>query len=139
MIRFSIAVFAASLLSVSALAGDGGGGGEGIDEFTMPSNNVGCIYIPEGVASTYAVTGGGAELSCDRVSPSYVRVVLGAKGKARRYTKLGDASCCWADNYLAYGETWAEGPFTCLSATSGLTCTRGSHGFVINKKGVKAY
>jgi hypothetical protein len=139
VIRIVTTVFSAALLSASSFAGDGGGGGEGQYEFTMPSNNVGCVYTPEGGTAIYSTADGGAELSCDRVAPSYVRVVLGAKGKAKRFTNVGDPSCCGADNYLAYGETWAEGPFSCLSATSGLTCTRGSHGFVINKKGVKAY
>jgi hypothetical protein len=139
MIRIAAATITALLLSTAAFAGDGSGGGDGQSEFTMPSNNVGCIYTPEGGTATYSTADGGAELSCDRVEPSYVRVILGAHGVARKYTHVGDASCCGADNYLAYGETWAEGPFSCISAATGLTCTRGSHGFVMNRKGVKAY
>ena len=139
MIRIVSTAFAVFALSVAAFAGDGGGSSEGQVEFTMPSNNVGCIYTPAGGTSTYSTADGGAELQCDRVEPSYVRVILGASGRPKKYTNVGDASCCSANDILSYGEVWAEGPFSCISAASGLTCTRGSHGFSMSRKAIKVY
>ena len=139
MIRFAAAAFAALSLSVSAHAGDGGGGGAGEFNFTMPSNNVECIYTPDGGSAVHSTADGLAELSCDRVEPSYVRIIMGSSGKPKKYTHVGDASCCDNDYILAYGEVWSQGPFTCLSAPTGLTCTRGSHGFSMSKKNIKIH
>jgi hypothetical protein len=139
MIRLATAVLAALAFSASAFAGDSGGGGDGEYNFTMPSNNVECTYTPDGGTATYATADGLAELQCDRAEPSYVRIVMGASGKPKKYTNVGDASCCSANYILAYGEVWSQGPFTCLSAPTGLTCTRGSHGFSIAKKAIKTH
>ena len=139
MIRLTAAIFAAFAFSVSAFAGDSGGGGEGEYNFTMPSNNVECTYTTDGGTTTYSTADGRAELQCDRAEPSYVRVVLGSSGKPKLYTNVGDASCCSANYILTYGEVWSQGPFTCLSAPTGLTCTRGSHGFSIAKKAIKTH
>jgi len=35
---------------------------------------------------------------------------------------------------LAYGSSWDVGGFSCKSAATGLTCTRGSHGIVLSKE-----
>lgn len=106
--------------------------------FQMPSGNVGCTYIPEGGTPTYDPPNGLAELQCDRIAPSYVRISLSASGKAKKYTNVGDASCC-SGEVLPYGETLTAGPFTCISAASGLTCTKGKHGLVMSRKTIKAY
>ena len=103
----------------------------GYIEFTMPSNNIGCVYRDE--------DGSGLVLECDRVEPSYVRVRLFQDGKPKIYRNVGDASCCGAENYLKYGESWREGPFSCASTTAGLRCNNGEHGFSISRKGVKTY
>jgi hypothetical protein len=139
MIRFAAATFAVALLTTPALAVEFEANDQGLIEFTMPSNNVGCFYTPAGGTDTYETADGGAELSCDRIAPSYIRVVLGASGKAKRYTNVGDASCCEAENYFEYGEVWSEGPFSCISSTKGLACTRGAHGFSMSRKAVTAY
>ena len=137
MIRFiALAAFA---LSTPALAHGFEQNDQGQIEFTMPSNNVGCIYTPAGGTDTYETADGGAELSCDRIEPAYIRVILGATGTAERITNVGDASCCGAENIFEYGEVWSEGPFSCISATTGLTCTRGDHGFSMSRKAVKVY
>ena len=133
MLRFAAAIFVLYVVSAAAHAS----GGE--YEFTMPSRNVGCVYTPPGGTSTYTSPDGLAELQCDRVEPTYVRVILGETGPAHRLNNVGDASCC-GDNYiLPYGEVWSEGPFTCLSATTGLVCTRGHHGFTISRKSIATY
>ncbi|MEP7173696.1 MAG: hypothetical protein ABI705_09440 [Aestuariivirga sp.] len=139
MIRLAAAAFSFALLTAPALAVEFEPNDQGQIEFTMPSDNVGCIYTPAGGTDTYETADGGAELSCDRIAPSYIRVVLAASGKAKRYTNVGDASCCGAENYFAYGEVWSEGPFSCISSTTGLACTRGAHGFSMSRKAVTAY
>jgi hypothetical protein len=103
----------------------------GYIEFTMPSNNIGCIYRDE--------EGSGLVLECDRVKPSYVRVRLFQDGKPETYRNVGDPSCCGAENYLGYGESWKKGPFSCASTTAGLRCNNGEHGFSMSRKGIKTY
>ena len=103
----------------------------GYIEFTMPSNNIGCVYRDE--------EGSGLVLECDRVEPSYLRVRLFEDGKPKIYKNVGDPSCCGAENYLEYGESWRKGPFSCASTTSGLRCNNGDHGFSLSRKGAKTY
>lgn len=57
-------------------------GDEGQIEFNTPSDNIGCIYTAKGGTSTYQPQDGGPELSCSRVEPSYVTIILGPKGPA---------------------------------------------------------
>jgi hypothetical protein len=135
MIRFAAAAFGLLALATVAQAGDQ----NSQSEFVMPSNNVGCIYTPAGGTDTYQTADGLAELSCDRVEPSYVRVILGSAGKPKKYTNVGDASCCSTSSVLAYGEVWQQGPFTCYSEITGLVCNRGSHGFSMSRKAIKTH
>jgi hypothetical protein len=134
MLRFAAAIFVLYVVSAAAAHAN-----PGENEFTMPSRNVGCVYTPAGGTGTYQSPDGLAELQCDRVEPTYVRVVLGATGPAHRFNNVGDASCCGEDYILEYGEMWQQGPFTCLSATTGLVCTRGHHGFSISRRSIKTY
>lgn len=109
-------------------------GPDGEVSFITPSGNIGCIYIPAGGTSVYQSADGAAELQCDRVEPSYVAVILGATTKARRIDDPGEQGCCALDQKLNYGNSWSAGPFTCLSAKTGLTCSsQAGHGFVISK------
>ncbi|MFN4141536.1 hypothetical protein [Aestuariivirga sp.] len=103
----------------------------GYIEFTMPSNNVGCVYRDE--------EGTGLVLECDRVEPSYVRVRLFEEGLPQVHRNVGDPSCCGAENTFEYGTSWRKGPFTCASTTSGLRCNNGDHGFRLSRSGVKTY
>ena len=108
-------------------------------EFNLPSENIGCIYTPEGGVAHYQPVDGGPELLCDRVQPQYVRIILGPKGKAVLFKDVGDASCCAVRPILAYGETWKAGPFICKSSTKGLSCQRGKNGFVMSRSRLKVY
>jgi hypothetical protein len=139
MIRIAAAALSALMISSSAFAVEFEANNDGLIEFNMPSGNVGCVYVPEGGTATYEPRDGGPELACDRVEPSYVRVILDSAGRAIRLNNVGDASCCGADNIFKYGQVWQEGPFKCISAASGLTCTRGAHGFSLSRKSVKTY
>lgn len=139
MIRFAASAFAVIALATPALAVEFDSNENGFTEFNMPSGNIGCVYVPADGPGVYKNSDGGAELSCDRVEPSYVRVQLGPLGEAERLTNVGDASCCGAENILEYGEVWEEGPFSCMSETTGITCTTGNHGFSMSRKAVKVY
>ena len=108
-------------------------------EFVLPSGNIGCIYTPKGGVAVYQPVDGGPELSCDRVEPQYVRIVLGPKGNAVLYRHVGDASCCSAGPVLSYGKLWKAGPFRCKASTSGLDCRRGKHGFYMSRARLEAY
>jgi hypothetical protein len=130
--RVASAAILAIGLSVPALAAEQ-------IEFVLPSGNIGCIYTPKGGVAVYQPVDGGPELSCDRVEPKYVRLILGPKGKAVLYKNVGDASCCSANFTLNYGGTWKAGPFTCKATTKGLDCRRGSHGFFMSRATLKAY
>jgi hypothetical protein len=107
--------------------------------FVMPSGNIGCIYTPAGGAPHYVPADGGPELSCDRVAPVYLRFVLGRAGPAAQIGNVGDASCCAAENPLAYGSYWEFDGFYCESANSGLTCLRGENGFFVSRKETKIW
>lgn len=101
--------------------------------FTMPSGNVGCLYTPRGGTDTYEPEGGGPEISCDRIEPSYVNVVLGTKGPAVVTENPGEQGCCSGNHVLAYGDTLAVEGFICSSSTAGLTCETldRRHGFCV--------
>lgn len=99
--------------------------------FVMPSGNVGCTYTPEGGTEIYEPAGGGPELICERVEPSYVTVILGPKGKPKRINNPGEQGCCGAEQVLDYGnESYFDG-FVCYSERTGLVCETddGAHGF----------
>lgn len=74
------------MMAAPALAVEFEPNDQGFTEFNMPSGNIGYFYVPAGGTDVYKTSDGGAELSCDRVEPSYVRVQLGASGKAERIT-----------------------------------------------------
>ncbi len=99
--------------------------------FVTPSRKIECVYTPKGGTLLYEPFDGGPELSCDRIEPRYVRIVLTPK-KVLRFNKVGDVGCCSAENVLPHGAQWSHDDFICTSAETGLTCKhRGGHGFVI--------
>ena len=133
MIR--IALTAASLIALAAPAGAAGFASDslGIIQFTMPSKNVGCMYFSDPER--------GVALACDRINPSPVRVVLYADGKPEVLEDIGsdELNCCKEDSTFDYGETWAEGPFTCASSQQGLECDNGLNGFTMSRSGITTY
>jgi hypothetical protein len=131
MLRSLFAFAAVLWLAAPAMAAEFEPSPGGYIEFTLPSNNIGCVYRDE--------DGSGLVLECDRVAPSYVRVRLFEDGRPKIYRNVGDPSCCGAENHLDYGESWRKGPFSCASTTSGLRCNNGDHGFSMSRKGVKTY
>ncbi len=109
-------------------------------EFTMPSGNIGCLYTPAGGTDVYEPQGGGPELICERIEPSYVTVILGAEGEAEVIEDPGEQSCCGADNIFEYGNTITLEGFVCTSETSGLTCeSEDGFGFSMARSGIETF
>lgn len=131
MIRAALALSAMLALATPAGAVEFKESPYGFIEFTMPSNNMGCVYRDE--------EGSGLVLECDRVEPSYLRVRLFQDGKPKIYRDVGAPSCCGAENYFPYGTSWQKGPFSCASTKAGLRCNNGDHGFSLSRSGVKTY
>lgn len=107
-------------------------------EFTAPSGNIGCIYTPAGGTEVYQTPDGAAELQCDRIEPTYVRVVL-PEHDAAHQVETQERGCCSGDA-LAYGAHWSAGPFQCDMADTGLTCASAEgHGFSLSRADIDAH
>jgi hypothetical protein len=58
----------------------------------------------------------------------------------KKFTDVGDQGCCGADHVFVYGERWLMCPFTCDSATSGLTCKRADgRGFTVSRESAQQF
>lgn len=126
-----LSVFAAAFLGAAlpALAQQ--------ESFVMPSGNVECTYTGPAGTTVYRPQGGVAELVCDRAEPSYLRVVMRARGAVQVIRNVGDPSCCGVEPKLSYGTVWRQAPFTCESDQNGLICRRDDGaGFQISRRGV---
>jgi hypothetical protein len=131
MKNLALAALILSIASAPAFAA-------GQREFHLPSNNIGCLYTPDGGTAVYHTPDNLAEISCDRVAPRYVRVVLGRKRLPIKYIHVGDPSCC-GGSLLRYGQVFRAGLFVCRAKTTGLKCTRGAHGFSMSRRRVTTY
>jgi len=136
-----ILAFAASALPAVAKEQKFVAQANGQISFVMPSHNIGCLYTPRGGTSTYEPADGGPEISCDRIEPSYVNVLLGPKGEAVVTENPGEQSCCGGDNVFAYGNTAHLDGFVCSSSTAGLICETPDkrHGFCVAKSRLLHY
>jgi hypothetical protein len=110
-------------------------------EFSLPSGNIGCILTPEGGTDVYEPVGGGPEISCDRIEPSYVTVVLGPDDEPEVSTDPGEQGCCGADNVLEYGDSYSFEGFVCYSEKTGLSCETEdeAHGFAMARAGIQTW
>jgi hypothetical protein len=107
-------------------------------EFTMPSGNIGCLYTPEGGTDTYVPAGGGPELICERVEPSYVTVILSDVDEAQVIEDPAEQSCCGAENIFEYGNTVELEGFECESTETGLICENDEgYGFSMARAGIE--
>jgi hypothetical protein len=114
-------------------------GQHGQIEFVMPSKNIGCTYTPKGGTPMYKPLDGGPELTCDRIEPRYVRLVL-TPFSLQRFDNVGDQGCCGAANIFPYGSRWVHGPFTCESDQSGLSCSRpDGSGFSVSRASIMLF
>lgn len=97
-----------------------------------PSGNIACIYTPAGGTAVYETADGRAELQCDRNEPQYLRVVMSELGPAQ-IVATDERGCCSGET-VAYGERWAEGPFSCEVTEAGIACTSAAgHGFTLSR------
>ena len=138
MLRAMGRIFAAMTPMASALAAGAPGvfapNANGQIQFTVPSHNIECTFTPAGGTPNYKPRDSQAELSCDRAKPEYVSFTLGARGKPRLTKNPGEQPCCISEPVLAYGSTWKQGPFSCASTPTGLTCKRADgRGFLVSK------
>lgn len=107
------------------------------ESFVMPSGNIECTYTGPAGTSVYQPQGGMAELSCDRAEPTYVRVIMSARGAVKLIRNVGDPSCCGVEPKLTYGTVWRKAPFTCESSEVGVICRRDDGaGFQMSRRGV---
>jgi hypothetical protein len=68
-----------------------------------------------------------------------VRLIITPKS-VKKIDNVGDQGCCGASNVFAYGRRWTMGPFTCDSATAGLTCKRpDGRGFTVSRETVSVF
>ena len=106
--------------------------------FMAPSGNIGCVFTPAGGTEIYETPDGRAELVCDRVEPTYVRIILSEQSAARVIEDSGEQGCCSGET-IAYGSRWAEGPFTCDITEAGVACANTiGNGFTLSRTRVEA-
>jgi hypothetical protein len=101
-------------------------------EFTAAGGNVGCTYTPAGGTAVYTTHDGRAELFCDRVEPTYVRLSMSEQGAARE-VPTDERGCCGGEP-LAPGALWSAGPFSCEASETGVACSKtDGHGFTLSR------
>lgn len=110
-------------------------------EFSLPSGNIGCVYTPKGGTANYMPIDGGPELTCDRIEPTYVNVVLGPDFEAEAIDDPDEQSCCSISNVLEYDNEVILDGFICYAERTGLVCqtTGGEHGFLMSKSHIVTY
>ena len=116
-----------------------------------PSGNIQCLFVPGSL---------GASLHCEIRSASYATrlqnrcmkvTTVDWHGFELARTGKSKVICSGGILYnpdtqrpayrtLAYGKTWTHGGFTCVSATTGLTCRNpASHGIFISRESWRAW
>ena len=104
----------------------------GTSEFAAAAGNVGCTYTPAGGTAVYTTHDGRAELFCDRVEPTYVRLSMSEEGAARE-VPTDERGCC-SGVMLNPGERWRQGPFSCAVGEAGVVCSKADgHGFTLTR------
>jgi hypothetical protein len=110
-----------------------------------PSGNISCLYIaekPQFLLCQIAAADYEPSLRKHCASAPYfvdwAGFSLSAAGKGVVACAGGPAYDPQSDHphyaTLAYGQTWRQGPFTCRSATTGITCTnRAGHAVFVSR------
>jgi hypothetical protein len=112
---------------------------DGVTQFVTASKEIGCTFIPFDGANGIDTGQNSSELHCYRLNDQQAAVSLGVKGKARGLIVRGELDCCAGNNVLALGKSWSAGGYKCKSERSGLTCTKGSHGFTLGRAKIKLF
>jgi hypothetical protein len=113
--------------------------GDGVTQFVTASKEIGCTFIPFDGANGIDTGQNSSELHCYLLNDKQAAVSLGVKGKARGLIVRGELDCCAGNNVLALEKSWAAGGYKCKSERSGLTCTKGSHGFTLGRAKIKLF
>ncbi len=101
----------------------------GVDVFLSPSRNISCEI-------DYQRSGLPDSLYCQTFSPLQ-SVTMATTGAFKTCTGSDCVGNPGEDTpILAYGDTTTIGPFKCISATSGVTCTAAGTGFEISSSGI---
>lgn len=124
MLRTVIGFSTLALVSATALAGDG----DSLHYFATPSKNLLCVY-----------SDGEDLITCNRLKPSFISVTLTGEGEATTSTDKSDNIGDEDSHIIAYGKSWRESGYKCLSAKTGITCSHGKHGFAMSKKSVTVH
>ena len=97
-----------------------------------PSGNIGCTYTPAGGTAIYQTPDGHAELFCDRMEPTFVRVVM-SEQSAARIVDTQERGCCSGET-IPYGDGWSEGPFSCEVTEASVACRNSiGNGFTLSR------
>ena len=106
--------------------------------FMTPSGNIACQIQTDPADRIYCVRRDPVRSTA--VAPFLSTYLSLEKGKAAETGKYeGDAWYPEGAPKLAYGKSINVRDITCTSRKSGLTCVRGSHGFTLSQKAIKAY
>jgi hypothetical protein len=117
-----------------------------------PTRNIRCIYAartdarnPGDLFCTIGTASYAAALQARCLGPNDQGVdwhgfMLPQRGPAR-IVCTGGALWFGTPRYviLAFGRRWRAGGFTCRSAVTGLTCTRGAHGLFLSRETWRAW
>ena len=125
LLRRLVPLAAAGLLAVPAAAA-------GASSFQTPKGAAFC---------TLATGSGPSRLVCWMPADGYV-IAMGARsGRPRGHTNLGNNGYSRAVRTLAFGRAWRAGPYRCVSARRGLTCTNArGHGWLMRRyHGVRSF
>jgi hypothetical protein len=105
-----------------------------IIQFSNPSKEIGCTYIPFNGAGGIDTGQNSSELHCYYLNSPNKAVSLGVAGKARRLSVTKKLKCCNENNILPYKMRWSEGGYSCRSKPNHFNCTWGKHGFTMTSK-----
>jgi hypothetical protein len=110
-----------------------------------PSGNISCVATPGALFCTIAHSAYGARLQARCTAPP---AQLDWHGFELTPTRRGQVVCSGGvlvmgkvrSTTLAYGRTWRNRPYTCVSRRTGLTCTNGrSHGVFLSRASYRVW
>lgn len=93
--------------------------------FTTTAGGIGCTYRPAEAARAGRPEATPAELACERIAPTYARIIMPAVGAPRIVAEAPEKPTPVTRTRLAQGGVWIGGPFACEAQAGGVTCTRG--------------
>jgi hypothetical protein len=149
--RWIAAVVSSALLALIGAAPGMASSSVVLPGFKSPSGNIKCLYLPGPPAFVWCSIGKAnyskkltAYCAQPRIGVDWAGFTLGTKGK-------GGVECTGGVMYdpqtqhpryvtLAYGKAWRHGPFTCISAATGVTCRNPKgHGIFVSRESYRLF